>query len=149
MELILLEQVAGLGELGDKVKVRPGYGRNFLIPTGKATEATAKNLAIFEARRAELEKHQAEKLADAQKRAAELDGKVLTILAKAGDEGKLFGSVGPQNIVEAAEQQGLTLEKHEVLMPHGTIRELGEFPVDLKLFGDTHCQVLVRVVVGD
>ncbi|PIE82629.1 MAG: 50S ribosomal protein L9 [Cardiobacteriales bacterium] len=149
MELILLEQVAGLGELGDKVKVRPGYGRNFLIPTGKATEATAKNLAIFEARRAELEKLQAEKLADAQKRAAELDGKVLTILAKAGEEGKLFGSVGPQNIVEAAEQQGLALEKHEVLMPHGTIRELGEFPIDLKLFGDTHCQVLVRVVVGE
>ncbi|WP_072281249.1 50S ribosomal protein L9 [Rappaport israeli] len=146
MELILLEKIAGLGELGDKVSVKAGYGRNFLIPSGKATEATAANLKAFEARRAELEKQQAEKLADAQNRAKALDGQVLTVEAKSGDEGKLFGSVGPQNIVEAAQKQGFTLEKHEVLMPHGTIRELGEFPIDLKLFGDTQCQVIVKVV---
>lgn len=149
MKVILLEGIARLGELGDQVEVKAGYGRNFLIPSGKATEATPSNIARFEARRAELEKQQAERLADAKARAEALEGKVLTVLAKAGEEGKLFGSVGPQNIVDAAEQQGLTIERHEVMMPHGTIRELGEFPIDLKLFGDTQCQVLVRVVVGE
>ena len=97
MNVILLEKVAGLGELGDRVEVKAGYARNFLIPQGKATEATKANIERFEARRAELERQQAEKLADAERRAAALAGKVLTILAKAGDEGKLFGSVGTRD----------------------------------------------------
>lgn len=149
MDIILLDRVVGLGELGDKVSVRPGYARNFLIPQGKATEATKANLEMFEQRRAELERQLAERLAESERRAAELDGKVLTIFAKAGDEGKLFGSVGTQQIAAAAEQQGLRLERPEILMPHGTIRELGEYTIDLQLYGDIAAQVLVRVVLSD
>lgn len=149
MDIILLDRVAGLGNLGDKVSVKSGYARNFLIPQGKATEATQTKIAEFEARRAELEKQQAERLAAAEKRAEQLNGKVLTIFAKSGDEGKLFGSVGTQQIASAAEQQGLELARHEILMPHGTIRELGEFPIDLKLYGDIEAQVLVRVVEAE
>lgn len=149
MEIILLDRVDGLGQLGDKVNVKSGYARNFLIPKGKATEATPKKLAEFEARRAELEARQAEELATSQKRAELLDGKVLTIFAKAGDEGKLFGSVGTHNIADAAESQGLELARQEVMMPNGTIRELGEFPITLKLYGDIHAEVLVRVVPAE
>ena len=141
MNVILLEKVAGLGELGDRVEVKAGYARNFLIPQGKATEATKANIERFEARRAELERQQAEKLADAERRAAALAGKVLTILAKAGDEGKLFGSVGTQ--------QGLQLARSEVLMPHGTIREIGEYTIALHLFAGISTEVLVRVVAGE
>lgn len=149
MEIILLDRVDGLGALGDKVNVKSGYARNYLIPKGKATEATPVKIAEFEARRAELEKQQAERLSASEQRAAALDGKVLTVFAKSGDGGKLFGSVGTQNIVEAAAQQGLTLERQEVLMPHGTIRELGEFPIDLQLYGGVAAQVLVRVVEAE
>lgn len=149
MDIILLDRVVGLGELGDKVSVRPGYARNFLIPSGKATEATKANLEKFEARRAELEQRQAERLAESQRRAEALNGKLLTIFAKAGDEGKLFGSVGTQQIANAAEQQGLKLERQEILMPNGTIRELGEYEIDLQLYGDIAAQVLVRVVVSE
>lgn len=149
MDIILLDRVTGLGNLGDKVSVKSGYARNFLIPTGKATEATAAKIAEFEARRAELEKQQAERLASSEKRAEQLNGKVLTIFAKSGDEGKLFGSVGTQQIAHAAEQQGLELARQEILMPHGAFRELGEFPVDLKLYGDVEAQVLVRVVEAE
>ena len=146
MNVILLEKVAGLGELGDRVEVKAGYARNFLIPQGKATKA---NIERFEARRAELERQQAEKLADAERRAAALAGKVLTILAKAGDEGKLFGSVGTQDIANAAVQQGLQLARSEVLMPHGTIREIGEYTIALHLFAGISTEVLVRVVAGE
>lgn len=149
MEIILLDRVSGLGDLGDKVEVKSGYARNFLIPKGKATEATKTKIAEFEARRAELEKQQAERLAASERRAEQLNGKVLTIFAKSGDEGKLFGSVGTQHIAAAAEQQGLELSRPEILMPHGAIRELGEYPIDLKLYGDIQSQVLVRVVEAE
>lgn len=149
MDIILLDRVAGLGNLGDKVSVKSGYARNFLIPKGKATEATKEKIAEFEARRAELEKQQAERLAATEKRAEQLNGKVLTIFAKSGDEGKLFGSVGTQQIAHAAEQQGLELARHEIMMPHGTIRELGEYTLDLKLYGDIEAQVLVRIVEAE
>lgn len=149
MEVILLDRVSGLGELGDKVNVKSGYARNCLIPKGKATEATKAKIAEFEARRAELEKQQAQRLAESERRAEQLNGKVLTIFAKSGDEGKLFGSVGTQHIAAAAEQQGLQLARPEILMPHGAIRELGEYPIDLKLYGDIQAQVLVRVVEAE
>lgn len=149
MEIILLDRVDGLGVLGDKVKVKSGYARNYLIPKGKATEATPAKIAEFEARRAELEKLQAERLAASEQRAAALNGKVLTVFAKSGDEGKLFGSVGTQNIADAAAQQGLQLERQEILMPHGTIRELGEFLIDLHLYGGVEAQVTVRVVEAE
>ncbi len=146
MDIILLDRIAGLGELGEKVSVKSGYARNFLIPKGKATEATPAKVAEFEARRAELEKQQAERLAASEARAQQLNGKVLTIFAKSGDEGKLFGSVGTQQVASAAEQQGLELDRQEVLMPNGTIRELGEYPISLKLYGDISAEILVRVV---
>lgn len=149
MNIILLDRVDGLGVLGDKVKVRSGYARNYLIPKGKATEATPAKIAEFEARRAELEKQQAERLAASRQRGESLNGKVLTIFAKSGDEGKLFGSVGTQAIVEAAASQGLKLERQEVLMPHGTIRELGEFPTTLHLYGGVEAEILVRVVEAE
>ena len=149
MEIILLEKVTNLGGLGDIVKVKDGYARNFLIPSGRARRATAANKAEFEARRAELERQQAAKLADAEQRAAALSGKVLTILAKAGDEGKLFGSVGTQDIADAAMQQGLKLARSEVMMPHGTIREIGEYTISLHLFAGISTEVLVRVVAGE
>lgn len=149
MNVILLEKVTHLGDLGDRVEVKAGYARNFLIPQRKATEATQANIERFEARRAELERQQAAKLADAEQRAAALSGKVLTILAKAGDEGKLFGSVGTQDIADAAMQQGLKLTRSEVMMPHGTIRETGEYTISLHLFAGISTEVLVRVVAGD
>lgn len=147
MNIILLERINGLGELGDRVEVKSGYARNYLIPQGKATEATKANLERFEARRAELEKQQAQRLEKARQRAELLDGKVLTIFSKAGDEGKLFGSVGTQQIAEAAQSQGLELERQEILMPNGTLRELGEYEIDLQLYGNTPARILVRVVV--
>lgn len=149
MEIILLDRVDGLGDLGDKVRVKSGYARNFLIPRGKATEATAEKIAVFEARRAELEKQQAEWRTASEQRREALDGTVLTIFAKAGDEGKLFGSVGTQHIVGAAEEQGVQLKRQEVMMPNGAIRELGEFPITLKFYGDIHAEILVRVVMGE
>lgn len=149
MEIILLDRVDGLGELGDKVRVKSGYARNFLIPRGKATEATAEKIAVFEARRAELEKQQAERRSASEERRESIDGTVLTIFAKAGEEGKLFGSVGTQHIVSAAEEQGVKLQRQEVMMPNGTIRELGEFPITLKFYGDIHAEILVRVVMSE
>lgn len=149
MEIILLDRVVGLGNLGDRVNVKAGYARNYLIPTGKATEASKAKIAEFEAKRQEFEKAQAQRLADTEKRAEQLNGKVLTIFAKSGDEGKLFGSVGTQQIAAAAEKQGLKLSRQEILMPHGTIREIGEYPIDLKLYADIKAQVLVRVVEAE
>lgn len=146
MKIILQERVTGLGNLGDMVEVKSGYARNYLIPTGRATEATKKNIERFEARRAELEKQQAQKLADAEKRVAAFNGKVLTIVANVGDEGKLYGSISSQNIVEAAKKEGLTLARSEVLLHSSTIREAGEFPVELRFFGDNRAEITVRVV---
>ena len=133
MDVILLEKVANLGSLGDKVKVKAGYGRNFLLPYGKAVAATADNLKAFEERRAELEKAAAEKLSAAQARGEALEGASVTITSKAGEEGKLFGSVTVRDIAEAAEAKGVSLEKSEIRMPEGPIRELGEFDIDVHL----------------
>ena len=145
MEVILLEKVQNLGELGDKVKVKPGYGRNYLVPSGKATPATAENVAAFEQRRAELEKAQAERLGTAEARAEQLRDKTVTIKAKAGTEGKLYGSVGTREIADAVSETGVTLEKHEVLLPDGALRETGEHEVALHLHSDI--DVSIKVVV--
>jgi len=125
MDVILLEKVANLGGLGDTVKVRAGYGRNYLIPQGKAKPATADNIAYFEAQRAELEKKAADELAAAKARAEKLEGSVVTITANAGEEGKLFGSVGPQDIADALSAAGTEAARHEVRMPDGPIRAIG------------------------
>lgn len=145
MEVILLENVTKLGNLGDKVSVKPGFGRNYLIPYGKAVAATEKNLADFEARRAELEKAQAESKAAADARAQALEGKEITITAKAGDEGKLFGSVGTREIAEVVSAEGTEVVKSEVRMPEGAIRQVGEYDIDLHLHSDVN--VTVKVII--
>ena len=137
MDVILLEKVANLGDLGDQVKVKSGYGRNYLIPYHKAVPATAENVAAFEARRAELEAQAAEAVAAAQARADKLAELVVTIEANAGEEGKLFGSVGTRDIAEAIESAtGVEVTKSEVKLPEGALREVGEFEVDIQLHSD-------------
>jgi large subunit ribosomal protein L9 len=148
MEVILLEKIANLGNLGDKVNVKSGYGRNFLLPQRKATAATAENIAAFELRRAELEKAAAEKKASAEARAAQLNEMQVTISAVAGDEGKLFGSIGTTDIAEALVAAGVEVEKSEVRMPNGTIRHLGEFDINVHLHTDVEATVKVVVVAG-
>lgn len=145
MDVILLEKVDNLGDLGDQVKVSAGYGRNYLLPQGKAKPATAENIQFFEERRAELERQAAEVLAAAEARKAGIEALTLTIPAKAGDEGKLFGSVGPADIAEAAVAAGVELEKHEVRLPEGPLRALGEFDVDVHLHSDV--DTVIKVVV--
>lgn len=136
MEVILLEKVANLGNLGDRVKVRPGYGRNFLVPSKKAVPANEKNIAEFEARRAELEKAAAETLAAAQARAEKIAAvEQLTIKANAGEEGKLFGSIGVIDIVDAAKDAGVEIERSEVSLPE-QIRSVGEYDVTIILHSD-------------
>jgi large subunit ribosomal protein L9 len=149
MEVILLQKVENLGNLGDKVKVRAGYGRNFLIPHGKAKPATAANIAEFEKRRAELEKHAAEMLSVAEQRKAGLEGKSVTINAKAGQEGKLFGSVGTVDIAEALTAAGLKVERKEVRMPQGPIRVAGEHKVEIHLHTDINVEVTITVVAEE
>lgn len=146
MNVILLEKVHNLGDLGEKVNVKAGFGRNFLIPQGKAVSATADNIAKFEARRAELEKIAAEKLAAAEARKASLDGMSITIAQKAGDEGKLFGSVGTHDIAEALTAAGTAVVKSEVRLPQGALRELGEYEIDIDLHGDVVATVKLSVV---
>ena len=136
MEVILLEKVANLGNLGDKVTIKSGYGRNYLVPQGKAVAATADKIKEFEVRRAELEKAAAEKLAAANARANALEKLTIVITHKAGDEGKLFGSVGTQNIADAITEAGAKVEKHEVRMPDGVIRHLGVYDIDINLHTD-------------
>jgi large subunit ribosomal protein L9 len=136
MQVILLEKVANLGNLGDRVTVRSGYARNFLLPKGKATLATTENVKRFEARRAELEKAAQDQLAGAQKRAAAFEGFKLTISAKAGSEGKLFGSIGTSDIAEAATKAGQQLERSEVRLPNGPLRSVGEHVVSVHLHTD-------------
>ncbi len=145
MEVILLEKVENLGDLGDKVSVRSGYGRNFLIPHGKAKPATPENVKEFEARRAELEKQAAEVLAAAEARKAQMEGLSVTIKAKAGDEGKLFGSVGTADIADAVTAAGVELAKHEVRMPEGPLRATGEYEIQLHLHTDVDTVVTVVV----
>ena len=148
MEVILLETIAKLGELGDKVAVKSGYGRNFLIPQKKAVPATAENLQLFEARRTELEKMAGEKLIDAQSRAEAINALSINVQAKAGEEGKLFGSVTVRDISEAAEAKGVILEKSEIRLPDGPIRELGDFEIDVHLHPEVDA-ILKLVVVPE
>ena len=145
MDVILLEKVDNLGGLGDKVKVRSGYGRNFLIPSGKATAATEANIEAFEARRAELERVAAEALAAAEARREKLDGISVTIASKAGDEGKLFGSVGTGDIAQAISDTGVAVERSEIRMPEGAFRMVGEYEVDVHLHSDVNATVKVVV----
>lgn len=145
MELILLEKVQNLGDLGDKVKVKPGYGRNYLIPSGKAARATAKNLADFEARRAELEKLAWQKLSSAEERKAALEGFEITLTANAAEEGKLYGSIGPREIADAVTERGIHLEKAEVVMGEGPIRYTGEHMVLVHLHADVETEIKVTV----
>ena len=146
MEIILLEKITNLGALGDRVKVKPGYARNFLIPKGKATEATATNLARFEARRAELERSAAEALAKAKARAEQLAELIVTLSVKTGSEGRLFGSVGPADIANAVSAAGIELQKQAVRLPTGSIRQIGEYDVDLHLHGEVKTQIRVNII---
>lgn len=146
MEVILLEKVANLGNLGDRVTIKSGYGRNYLVPYGKAVAATANKIAEFEVRRAELEKAAAEKLSAAQARANALSKLQIVIAHKAGDEGKLFGSVGTQNIADAIVEAGAAVEKHQVRLPQGVIRQIGEYQVDIMLHTDVVVTMPIKIV---
>jgi large subunit ribosomal protein L9 len=146
MDLILLTKVQGLGALGDKVKVKPGYGRNFLVPHGKAVPVSEQNLAEFEKRRADYEAKAESSLTDAAARKEKLEQSQVTIRANASTEGKLYGSVGPRDIAEAFTAAGLPLAKSEVVMGEGPIRRTGEFDVQVSLHADVHCTVKVIVV---
>jgi len=145
MEIILLEKVQNLGDLGEKVNVKAGFGRNFLIPTGKAIPATEANTAEFEARRAELEKVAAEKLAAAQARADKLAEVSITITRKASDEGKLFGSVSNIDVADAITEAGVEVVKAEVRMPEGAIRAIGEYDISLHFHTDVNAKLTVTV----
>jgi large subunit ribosomal protein L9 len=149
MNVILLENVENLGRIGDLVKVKPGYGRNYLLPQGKAALATPENMKEIEARRAELEKAAAEELAAAKVRAGTIEGMELVIQANAGPEGKLFGSVGPIDIAEAFEKVQVEVERSEVRMAEGPIQELGEFTVGVHLHPDVDVEITVRVVEAE
>ena len=146
MEVILLEKVANLGNLGDRVTIKSGYGRNYLVPYGKAVAATANKIAEFEARRAELEKAAAEKLSAAQAQANALSKLQIVITHKAGDEGKLFGSVGTQNIADAIVEAGGAIEKHQVRLPQGVIRQIGEYQIDIMLHTDVVVTMPIKIV---
>jgi large subunit ribosomal protein L9 len=145
MEIILLEKIANLGAKGEKVNVKPGYGRNYLIPQGKAAPATAENVAEYEARRADLEKAAAETLAAAETRRDALLDKVITIASKAGDEGKLFGSIGTADIASVISEQLVAVERNEVRLPDGAFRTIGEHDVQIQLHTDVN--VVVKLII--
>ena len=146
MQVILLEKIGRLGNIGDQVNVKAGYGRNFLVPHGKAVPATEQNIAQFEERRAELEKASADKLTAAQGRAKGIEAVgVISITANASEEGKLFGSIGTKEIADAVTSAGEELNKSEVLLPDGAIREVGEFDISLQLYTDV--ETVIKVVV--
>lgn len=149
MQVILLEKVANLGGLGDVVKVKDGFARNYLIPQGKARRATPENLREFEARRAELERAQAEALAAAQEKAARLDGLTLRIAQKAGVDGKLFGSVTNYDIAEALKAQGFEVSKASIRMPQGPLKTLGDHPLKVSLHTDVTATITVSVVAEE
>lgn len=146
MQIILLEKIANLGALGDQVTVRPGYARNYLFPQGKAVPATKANVEQFEARRAELESQAAAKLADAESRKEKIEGMELSIAVRAGDEGKLFGSLGNRDIAELATQAGLELAKSEVRLPEGPIRQVGEYDIAIHLHAEVNATLTLHVV---
>lgn len=147
MEVILLEKIRNLGELGKRVKIRRGYARNYLVPQGKAVYATAANIARFEARRAELEKRQAEILqaAEARKQALLALG-TLTLQVRAGEEGKLFGSVGTRDIADALAAAGVAVHRHEVMLPEGLLRQTGEYDIEVELHSDV--TVILHVILA-
>jgi large subunit ribosomal protein L9 len=149
MEVILLQKIANLGNVGDRVKVRSGFGRNFLLPQGKATLATAENVARFEARREELERAAREHLVSAEERAAAMKDFTLTVHAKAGTEGKLFGSIGTTDIAAALTRAGFNVERSEVRLPNGSLRLLGEHTVSLHLHADVDVPLRVSLVAEE
>ena len=149
MELILLEKVQNLGDLGDLVKVRPGYARNYLIPQGKATFATEENKAAFEQRRKELEAAASQRLDEAKLRAQQMESLVIEIARKAGDEGKLFGSVSTIDISEAVEARGMTLEKSEINLDEGALKTLGEHEVSVSLHPEVHFNIKIIITAED
>lgn len=146
MEVILMEKVANLGELGDVVKVKDGFARNFLIPHGKAKRATEANRKEFESKRAELEKAQAEQLAKAKSRGEKLEGLTLQITQKAGPDGRLFGSVTNYDIVEALQKQGHEVERSNIRMPQGALKQVGDFPIQVALHTDVTVTITVSVL---
>jgi large subunit ribosomal protein L9 len=146
MQVILMEKVGNLGELGDVVKVKDGYARNFLIPQGKAKRATEANLKAFESRRAELEKAQAEQLGAAKERGAKLEGLTLQITQKAGPDGRLFGSVTNYDIVEALQKQGHEVERANIRMPQGPLKQVGDYPIQVALHTDVTVNITVSVL---
>lgn len=146
MEVILLENIRNLGRFGTKVKVASGYGRNFLIPQGKALPATEKNLAKFEADRANLEKAAQERLQKAQERAAEIEAVHVILRVRAGDEGKLYGSVGTIELARAFQEKGIDISRQEILLPNGPIRELGEFEVLCQLHAEVKARAKVSLI---
>ncbi len=146
MEVILLEKIENLGGLGDKVTVKSGYGRNYLVPTGRAIPATQENLAAFEARRAELEKEAAAVLATAEARKAKIEALNVSIPAKAGDEGRLFGSVGTVDIAEAVNAAGVELERREIRLPEGPFHVVGDFEVQIHLHSDVDTTLKLSIV---
>jgi large subunit ribosomal protein L9 len=146
MQVILMEKVANLGELGDVVKVKDGYARNFLIPEGKAKRATPENLKQFESKRAELEKAQAEVLAKAQERGSKLEGLTIQITQKAGPDGRLFGSVTNYDVVEELKKQGHEVERAMIRMPQGPLKQVGEYPLQIALHTDVTVTVKVSVL---
>ena len=146
MQVILLEKIVNLGNLGDMVTVKPGYARNYLVPQGLATVATAENIKLFEERRLELEKASADKLQAAQGRAKELEGQSVEIASRASDEGKLFGSVGLIEIADAFSAKGLELNTSEIQLPEGPIKAIGEYEVAVSVHPEVHFEVNVVVV---
>ncbi|OAI53725.1 50S ribosomal protein L9 [Betaproteobacteria bacterium SCGC AG-212-J23] len=146
MQVILMEKVSNLGELGDVVKVKDGYARNFLIPEGKAKRATPENLKAFESRRAELEKAQADVLAKAQERGTKLESLTVQITQKAGPDGRLFGSVTNYDIVEELKKQGHEVERAMIRMPQGPLKQVGEYPLQIALHTDVTVTVKVSVL---
>ncbi|MBI5612801.1 MAG: 50S ribosomal protein L9 [Gammaproteobacteria bacterium] len=146
MQVILLEKIRNLGELGDQVNVKPGYGRNYLIPRGKAAVANAKNKAEFEARRAELEKAQVEALAKAKERAEKMTGATVQIVRKVGEEGKLFGSVGTHDIADAMTAAGFPLARAEIHLPEGPIKAVGDHEIPVSLHPEVNFKIIVSVI---
>jgi len=149
MNVILLDKVENLGDIGDLVTVKPGYGRNYLLPSGKASLATPENIKEFEARRVDLEKLAADELTSARARAELVQGMELVIPANVGSEGKLFGSVGPIDITDACEKVGVQIARSEVRMPDGPIHDIGEFTIGLHFHTDVNAEIIVRVVGGE
>lgn len=145
MELILLEKVQNLGDLGDKVNVKPGYGRNYLVPAGMAVPATKKNVEEFEARREELEKLALKRLSTAEERVGALEGFEIVLSANASEEGKLYGSIGPREIADEVTARGVELTKSEVIMGEGPIRYTGEHVVLLHLHADVEAEIKVTI----